>query len=51
MTVYRGAITRGVPAPNGDETVDVRFVAPQDLGSLDVAEWLPEVLDAAGQKR
>lgn len=47
MTVYRGTITHGVPAPNGEETTDVRFVVPEDLGSLEVAEWVPEVLDGA----
>lgn len=47
MIVYRATIMHGVPTPNGDETTDVRFVAPEDLGALDVAEWLPEVLDAA----
>lgn len=47
MTVYRATITRGLPAPNGEETTDVRFVAPRDVGGLEVAEWLADVLDAA----
>lgn len=44
MIVYRARITHGVPSPNGNETLEMRFVSPRDLTELDTAEWLPDVL-------
>lgn len=44
MTVYRARIVSGEPRPNQQETVEVRFVTPQEAADLDLADWLSEVL-------
>lgn len=44
MTVYKAKIEHGLPAPNGQETVELEFVAPGEVASLNAAAWLTEVL-------
>lgn len=44
MTVYRARIISGEPRPNHEETVEVRFVTPEEAAELDLSEWLGEVL-------
>jgi 8-oxo-dGTP pyrophosphatase MutT (NUDIX family) len=51
MTVFACRTIGGTPRPDGDETLDVRFVARDAVAGLDVAPWVPIVLAAVGDGR
>jgi len=48
MTVYRGSIAGGIPAADGGEAAELKFVVARELGPLGVAEWLKDVLAYIG---
>lgn len=44
MTVFACRVLGGTLRPDGDETLDVRYVARDEIAALKVAAWLPFVL-------
>jgi 8-oxo-dGTP pyrophosphatase MutT (NUDIX family) len=46
MTVFACRTIGGTPRPDGDETLEVRFVDRAGVAGLDVAAWVPVVLAA-----
>jgi len=43
MTVFEARMAGGEPTPDLDETLDVGFFTRDQVGALDVADWLPTV--------
>ena len=48
MTVYTAKIVRGVPSDSNDEAEEMKFVSRREIGSMNTAEWLKEVLTQVG---
>lgn len=46
MMVFEVRVLSGEPRPDGEETLDVRFFAPEELADQNVPVWLPEVVRA-----
>ena len=44
MVLFEAEILAGTPRPDGEETLEVRFFAPEELPGVDVPGWLPEVI-------
>ncbi len=44
MTVFEADAIGGEPKADGDEILEARFFAPEELDRLDIPAWLPEVL-------
>jgi 8-oxo-dGTP pyrophosphatase MutT (NUDIX family) len=46
MAVYECRLLGGAPRPDGEETLEVRWVAAAERAQLRLARWLPVVLSA-----
>ncbi|HYC55608.1 MAG TPA: NUDIX domain-containing protein [Candidatus Binatia bacterium] len=44
IAAYRCRVLSGTPKPDGEETLEVRFVTAQELAALDLAPWARTVL-------
>ena len=47
-TVYRGAVLAGEPRPDGEEVTDVRWVAIDDLPSVQLNRFASELFRSLG---
>lgn len=51
MIVFEGRKTGGSLRPDGDETLDVRYFAREEISNLNTPAWVPGVLDDAFTQR
>lgn len=46
MVVYECRVLGGTPTPDGEEILELRWVAPDEIGALPTSRWAAELLPA-----